>query len=117
MDREAVVKRLQEGIEKFLFAEVPDEIPDAQVAVLFNIAPEMVQLLRANGALSFDSMINYQLIMKAAKGSEKAINEVYNRMMGRPDQHVKVTGKSYIDYLDEIAEAEKEQQALPNPDG
>ena len=65
--------------------------------------------------MTFAKMIVHRLLMKAAAGNDKSIQEVLDRLLGRPKQTQKDTQKatSYLTFLDECAVLDEEEGIAP----
>ena len=110
---------LKEALEHALAQPLPS-VAQAEISRLFgfNIPAEDLR------GMSFTDVIALQLVARAARGSEAAIKEVMDRVLGKAKQTVDVNGRveHYTAFLEKIATSETgaivdaESVALPAPD-
>lgn len=67
--------------------------------------------------LTMADVLVRQLVLKAAKGNDKSISEVLDRLLGKPMQTTEAVIKSYSyqDLLIQLKQADEPREAVPAP--
>ena len=100
-NKKANAKRIVELLEKTLTADIP--ISDAMMSVHGLAVPDHLQDPAKNPkqTVQLEEILVYQLVLKACAGNDKSIQEVLDRLVGKPAQYVEShsTQYTYIDFM------------------
>lgn len=102
---------LRDLLDKALVLEVPQMGPE-EFNRIFGIKVEPGEIK----GMTFAEVMMRQLVLKACAGNDKSIQEVLDRLLGKPMQVSESTVKtySYQDWLIELRNSESGKPALPN---
>lgn len=97
---------IRELLEEMIQEEIP-ELPDGEYERVFgNDAPDP-----ADGPITYAKLLVHRLLVKACAGNDKSIQEVLDRMLGKPMQITENTNTNqnitYLTFLENCVEQEK----------
>lgn len=105
-------KYLRDLLDKTLEIKIPNGLTAEEFERFFNFRVSEEEIPN----LTFGEVMIRQLIFKAASGNDRSIQEVLDRLLGKPMQTIESTSKSYTyhDFLIECREADKREIGQPN---